>query len=96
MAEEIRVPQDEFETHLSALRDLFQEQLDKVVPVNRPQGGVLMYIPTGKEVPWMQFRAKHRRMCQNPGSWDFTTDGGIRIKAYCLYCGEEIDLSFDE
>ena len=51
MAEEIRVPQDEFETHLSALRDLFQEQLDKVVPVNRPQRGALMYIPTDKEIP---------------------------------------------
>lgn len=96
MAEEIRVPQDEFETHLSALRDLFQEQLDKVPPVNRPQRGALMYIPMSKEVPWMQFRAKHWRQCENTGSWDFTVDEGTRIRAYCLYCGEEIDLSFDE
>lgn len=95
MAEEIRVPQDEFETHLSALRDLFQEQLDKIPPVNRPQRGAVIYIPVNKEIPWAQFRAKHGRMCQNRGSWNFTVDDGTHIRAYCLYCGEEIDLSFE-
>ena len=95
MAEEIRVPQDEFETHLSALRDLFQEQLDRVPPINRPQNGVLLRIPTNKVIPWIQFRLKHKRLCWNLGNWNFRVDEEGLVKARCPACGEEIDLSFE-
>ena len=97
MNNEFYIPQDAFETHLSALRDLFQEQLNKTPSVVAPEHNWgLVYITPRKELIWREFRRTHWKTCKNNGNWVFnvkSTGVGDLVIASCPICGEYVNLT---